>query len=79
MDWTARITSDPSVCHGKACIRGTRIMVSVVLANLAAGLSAAEIAESYPPLTAEDVRAVLAYAAELAREEDLHPARRSAG
>lgn len=63
-----RIAVHPSVCHGKACIRGTRIMVSVILDNLAAGLSAAEIVDSYPPLTVEDVSAAIAYAAELARE-----------
>lgn len=68
MDWTARIVSDPAVCHGKACIRGTRIMVSTVLANLAAGVPTEEIIECYPPLASEDLRAVLAYAAEHTRE-----------
>jgi uncharacterized protein (DUF433 family) len=68
MNWTDRVAVDPNVCHGKACIRGTRIMVSVVLDNLAAGLSAAEIVRSYPSLEADDVAAAMAYAAELARE-----------
>jgi len=57
------------VCHGQACIKGTRIPVSVVLDNLAAGLSEAEILQSYPTLSAEAIRAALAYAAELAKEE----------
>lgn len=77
MNWKERITSDPAICHGKACIRGTRIMVSVVLANLAAGLPHAEIVASYPPLTEEDIKAALAYASELAQEEDLIPLRRA--
>lgn len=67
MDWRDRITTDPTVCHGKACIKGTRVMVSVVLDNLAADESAASIAQAYH-LTPEDIRAALAYAAELARE-----------
>ncbi|MBL9202366.1 MAG: DUF433 domain-containing protein [Opitutaceae bacterium] len=68
MNWTERISVDPNVCHGKACIRGTRVMVSVVLDNLAAGLSPAEIVRSYPSLQSDDVTAAVAYAAELARE-----------
>ena len=68
MDWRARISTDPTVCHGKACIAGTRIMVSVVLDNLAAGASATEIVQHYPSLRAEDVSAAIAYAAQLARE-----------
>jgi uncharacterized protein (DUF433 family) len=63
-----RITADPNVCHGKACIRGTRVMVSVVLDNLAAGLSVADIVKEYPSLKPEDVQASIAYGAELARE-----------
>jgi len=68
MDWRDRITVDPMVCHGRACIRGTRIMVSVILDNLAAGCSHEEIITSYPSVTVEDMRAVIAYAAELTRE-----------
>jgi uncharacterized protein (DUF433 family) len=68
MEWRERISTDPAVCHGQACIKGTRIPVAVVLDNLAAGLSAAEIVASYPPLRVDDVRAATAYAAELARE-----------
>ena len=68
MDWRTRITTDPAVCHGKACIKGTRIMASVVLDNLAAGQCPEEILQLYPTLRREDVTAVMAYAAELARE-----------
>ena len=68
MTWTEHISVDPNVCHGKACIKGTRVMVSVVLDNLAAGVSPADIVRSYPSLQPEDVGAAIAYAAELARE-----------
>ena len=68
MTWQDYITVDPSVCHGKACLKETRIMVSVVLDNLAAGLSYEEIIASYPSLNRESVQAAIAYAAELARE-----------
>ena len=68
MNWRERISIDPAVCHGQACIKGTRLPVAVVLDNLAAGLSAEEIVASYPPLRVDDVRAATAYAAELARE-----------
>jgi len=68
MNWHDYITVDPSVCHGKACIKGTRIMVSVVLDNLAAGLDSDELLKSYPSLTKEGVQAAISYAAELARE-----------
>jgi uncharacterized protein (DUF433 family) len=68
MRWQDHIIVDPAVCHGKACIKGTRIMVSVVLDNLAAGLTPQEIIRSYPSLSEEDVRATIAYAAELGRE-----------
>jgi uncharacterized protein (DUF433 family) len=71
MDWRAYITTDPAVLHGKACIRGTRIPVAVVLANLADGLSASEIIRSYPSLTEEGIQATLAYAADLAQERVL--------
>ena len=71
MDWREYITVNPAVLHGKACIRGTRIPVAVVLANLADGLSAEEIVKSYPTLTAAGIQAALAYAADLAQERVL--------
>jgi uncharacterized protein (DUF433 family) len=68
MNWRERITVDPRICHGKACVKGTRIMASVILDNLAAGISQDEILKSYPSINPEDIQAVIAYAAELARE-----------
>lgn len=68
MNWQDYVTVDPTVCHGKVCITGTRIMVSVVLDNLAAGLTAEDILHSYPSLSREAIQAAIAYAAELARE-----------
>jgi len=68
MDWLPYISVDPLVCHGQACIKGTRIPVSVVLDNLALGISVEDVVTSYPSLTFEAIRAAVAYAAELARE-----------
>jgi len=68
MDWRERISVNPMICHGKACIKGTRIMVSVILDNLASDVKEKEILESYPSLTPEDIKAAIAYAAELTRE-----------
>jgi uncharacterized protein (DUF433 family) len=70
-DWKDRITINPAVCHGKACIRGTCVMASVILDNISAGVSHAEIIKSYPAVQERDIQAVLAYAAELAREGTL--------
>lgn len=67
-NWRDRISVDPAVCHGKPCIRGTRIFISVILDNLAAGQTAEEIIASYPSLRPEDIQAALSYAAELAHE-----------
>ncbi|MBM4030870.1 MAG: DUF433 domain-containing protein [Planctomycetes bacterium] len=67
-DWQERISVNPEICGGTPCIRGTRVMVSVVLANLAAGLSREEILDSYPSLRPGDIDAALAYAAELVDE-----------
>jgi uncharacterized protein (DUF433 family) len=68
VNWQDYVTVDPTICHGQACIKGTRIMVSVILDNLAAGLTPDEIILSYPCLSCEAVRAAVAYAVELARE-----------
>jgi uncharacterized protein (DUF433 family) len=68
MSWQDYVVVDPTIRHGKACIKGTRIMVSVILDNLAAGLSPDEILQSYPSLNREAVQAAITYAAELARE-----------
>jgi uncharacterized protein (DUF433 family) len=68
LEWKDQISVNPLVCHGKACIRGTRVMVSVILDNLAAGVPHEELLQSYPSLQEPDIQAALAYAAELARE-----------
>lgn len=64
-----RITSNPNIMNGKACIRGMRITVSIVLNLIANGMSKAEILEDYPALEAEDINQCLNYAAYLADEE----------
>ena len=63
-----RITLNPSVCGGKPCVRDTRIEIAVILDGLAEGMTPEEIIDHYPQLTKEDIRAALAYAAELAHE-----------
>jgi len=68
VNWHDYITVEPKVCHGNACIKNTRIMVSVVLDNLAAGLSIEEILRNYPSLNRESILAAVSYAADLARE-----------
>jgi uncharacterized protein (DUF433 family) len=69
-----RISIDPNVCFGKPCIRGHRIWVSLVLDFLASGMSQEEILKDYPQLTADDIRACLAYASEMTRERTVHVA-----
>jgi len=63
------IVRDPMVCHGQAVIRDTRIMVSVVLDCIAAGMTEQEILDDYPTLTGDGIRAAAAHGAELARDE----------
>jgi len=63
-----RISIDPNVCFGKPCIRGTRIWVSLLLDFLASGMTVKEILEEYPQLSEEDIRAAIAYGAEMSRE-----------
>jgi len=65
----ARITIDPEIAHGQPTVRGTRVLVTVVLDALAGGLSSADIIEHYPSLTEDDVRAAAAYGAWLAKQE----------
>lgn len=68
MNWQNHITVKPDICHGKACIKGTRIMVSIILDNLSEGLTHEEILQSYPSLTNDDILAAINYAAELSKE-----------
>ncbi|MBI4479016.1 MAG: DUF433 domain-containing protein [Acidobacteria bacterium] len=71
MRWQDYISIDPAIAHGKACIRGTRIPVAVVLANLAQGTTPEELIRSYPSLSLPAIQASLAYAADLAQERVL--------
>jgi len=70
-NWKERISIDPKVCHGKPCIKGTRIMVWIIVSCLANGDSIEEVQEAYPGLKREDIQAALAYAAEMTREKVL--------
>jgi uncharacterized protein (DUF433 family) len=63
-----RISIDPNICFGKPCIRGTRLWVALILDFLASGMAIDEIRAEYPQLTVEDVRAAIAYGAEMASE-----------
>lgn len=68
MDEEGRIVSIPGVCHGKPVVRGTRIMVWLILEYLANGDSIEDVLAAYPDLTREDVQACLSYASRAARE-----------
>ena len=65
------VSVDPNVCFGRPVIRGTRIWVSLIIDNLAEGVSEEELLRSYPQLTHDDIRAALAFAAEMTRERVL--------
>jgi uncharacterized protein (DUF433 family) len=67
-----RIIIDPRICHGKPVIRGTRTPVAIVVGSLAGGMSFDEVQREYD-LTAEDIRAALAFAAELVEQEQYRP------
>ena len=67
MSWQDRISIKPDVCHGKACIKGTRVLVSVILADLAAGEPHERIMSGYH-IEAEDIQAALQFAADLAQD-----------
>ncbi|MBI2403367.1 MAG: DUF433 domain-containing protein [Gemmatimonadetes bacterium] len=67
-----RITFDPQIMGGRACIRGMRITVSLVVNMVANGMPTEEILREYPDLEVEDIQQALQYAAFLTREE-IHP------
>jgi uncharacterized protein (DUF433 family) len=73
IEWRLHLTSDPQVCSGQLCARGTRVLVTNILDSLAEGATQDQILQSYPSLRAEHIDAAIAYAAELAREESLLP------
>jgi uncharacterized protein (DUF433 family) len=63
-----RISADPNICFGKPCVKGTRIWVSLILDFMANGMSPKEILAEYPQLSEDDIKACLAYGAEMSRE-----------
>jgi uncharacterized protein (DUF433 family) len=69
-----RIEISRDICHGKPCIKGTRIMVSNILNLLAHGANTEEVLQAYPQLTRDDVFAALEYAEAIVRDEDIQPA-----
>ena len=69
----SRITIDPSVCHGKPCVRGLRYPVETLLKLLSSGMTSDEILADYEDLEREDLLAVLAFAAQLSRTKQLRP------
>lgn len=75
IDWRQYLISDPLICHGQLCAKGTRVFVTNILDSLAEGSSREEILQSYPSLKPEHIDAAIAYAAELAHEESLLPLR----
>jgi uncharacterized protein (DUF433 family) len=74
MDWTDRIQVDPAILVGKPVIKGTRLSVEFIVGLLAQGWSEAEVLRNYPGITAEDIRACLAYAHEVISEWHVYPA-----
>ncbi len=79
MNWRERIVVDPTIHHGKPCIKGTRVPVSVIIGSIAEGHSVERIIESWPQLTADDIRAALKFAAEAVANTDVTPANGDAG
>ena len=63
-----RVSINPNVSFGRPCIRGTRIWVSLILDFLASGMTSEEILREYPQLVINDIRAAIAYGAEMSRE-----------
>ncbi|MGH8480154.1 MAG: DUF433 domain-containing protein [Gammaproteobacteria bacterium] len=75
IEWRQYVISDPQICHGQLCAKGTRVLLTNILDSLAEGASREEILRSYPSLAPEHIDAAIAYAAELAHEESLLPLR----
>jgi uncharacterized protein (DUF433 family) len=71
VSWQERIVIAPDVHHGDPCVKGTRVPVATIVGSLADGMTPVQIREAFPQLTDEDIRAALAYAAELTHEEIL--------
>jgi len=76
MVWQEFLSTDPDICGGQVCAKGTRVPVTVILDNLAEGATHDEMLRSYATLRPEHIDAALAYAADLAREESMIPLHR---
>ena len=74
MDFAAHFVRDPAICGGETIFRGTRVLLRVVLADLADGASISQILGDFPSLTEEQVRAAIAFAAAAARDDMPVPA-----
>ena len=72
MDWQTRIVIDPNILVGKPVVKGTRLAVEFIVGLLAQGWTEKQIKQNYPGLTDEDIRACLAYAAELLQAEKVY-------
>ncbi len=75
IDWRQHLVSDPLICHGQLCAKGTRVFVTNILDSLAEGATREEILRSYPSLKSVHIDSAIAYAAELAHEESILPLR----
>ena len=73
VDWKARVVMDPEVHHVDPCIKGTRVPVSIIVGSIADGMGLEEVRAAYPQLSVEDIRAALAYAAEVLQREVIIP------
>ena len=73
VDWKARVVMDPEVHHGDPCVKGTRVPVSIIVGSIADGMGVEEVRAAYPQLSVEDIRAALAYAAEVVQREVIIP------
>ncbi len=73
MNLAERITTDPTVCHGKPCLRGLRYPVETILELLSSGMTTEEILADYEDLEREDILAALAFAARLSQIKRLEP------
>ena len=75
IDWRQYLSSEPQVCHGQLCAKGSRVFVTNILDSLAEAVSREEMLRSNPSLKPEHIDAAIAFAAELARKENLLPLR----
>ena len=73
MDYRERITIDPGIRNGKPCIRGTRITVADVFDYLGGGITITEVLDDFPDLSAEDIQACFAFAADRDRRLNIVP------